>query len=592
MNIDKLLSKFANAGIEAFALKFTGDDEFDAILIPQTNALFRVVNLSLDDGEYRIQAWDRDLADYIKIKSLLPKMTCLMFNEDFTNYVYVSDFSFTANYPFESLPKTGKGKRRSIRISQLSSDNIKSINSGKEVVPDNNLLCGKYLPIANLITELLTEIELKKNNVSNNTHSDNNSQTLRPNDLTAEFKIFYGPPGTSKTTIVKERYTNGEFEIVQIHPSFGYEDLIEGLKPLTFCDGSIKYDIIEGPVAVMARKATGDGLDLLVKILNNVQTKHLSVHLPLGTCRRYDLDRVIIETKDADSKPLVQEFNCSDDVLTIEPNNKLYPILLPHLDQYKKIRIVGISRSRQNPNNLVKWGQYEGPLTLVLDEINRGHVASLLGELVFAISEASSEEPKPVRLQYSQRQFFWPSNMNLIGTMNSADTSTDKIDQAIKRRFGFEYVPPLEGKDLDGKKNLKIKSLQGQTIQEYFMWLRISENYLPGRLIEKINNLLRNPDSAFSVFNLKEKLVGHSYFIKYVRLVAESHEKGNKPNDQTCASIFKEIYKSDIQQQLLSILNNNHEELVRFEKKLSVFQNFEFLQNEPMATQSRTGTEN
>ncbi|RTL67000.1 MAG: AAA family ATPase [Pseudonocardiaceae bacterium] len=83
----------------------------------------------------------------------------------------------------------------------------------------------------------------------------------------------------------------------------------------------------------------------------------------------------------------------------------------------------------------------EKPYVLVIDEINRADLARVLGELL-TLLEADKRDVVTVRLPGSDREFTVPSNLYVIGTMNTADRSVAHLDAAVRRRFGFVAVPP------------------------------------------------------------------------------------------------------------------------------------------------------
>ena len=163
--------------------------------------------------------------------------------------------------------------------------------------------------------------------------------------------IFQGPPGTGKTYVARRiaqwyREQGGDYQIVQFHPSYTYEDFVEGFRPARASNGQVGYDLVNGPLRLMAERATA------------------------------------------------------------------------------------------NPDST---------FILVIDEINRGNVAKVLGELYFLLEYRD----EAVTLQYSREPFQLPKNLWFIGTMNTTDRSIALVDAALRRRFYFFGLypdePPVEG---------------------------------------------------------------------------------------------------------------------------------------------------
>lgn len=115
----------------------------------------------------------------------------------------------------------------------------------------------------------------------------------------------------------------------------------------------------------------------------------------------------------------------------------LYELRAPTLNQEKLERLLGASASEGSAENDAR--------VLIIDEINRGSVSRIFGELITLIEEskrAGRPEALPVVLPYSQTRFTVPDNLYIIGTMNTTDRSLAGLDIALRRRFVFKEMPP------------------------------------------------------------------------------------------------------------------------------------------------------
>ncbi|MEX5451903.1 McrB family protein, partial [Stutzerimonas stutzeri] len=112
------------------------------------------------------------------------------------------------------------------------------------------------------------------------------------------------------------------------------------------------------------------------------------------------------------------------------------------------------------------------PYVLIIDEINRGNISRIFGELITLIEpskRAGAAEALEAVLPYSKRHFSVPDNVYLIGTMNTADRSLAGLDIALRRRFVFREMPPrpdlLDGVELQGLNIGKLLRVMNQRIE-------------------------------------------------------------------------------------------------------------------------------
>ncbi|SEW05181.1 AAA family ATPase [Kaistella antarctica] len=133
------------------------------------------------------------------------------------------------------------------------------------------------------------------------------------------------------------------------------------------------------------------------------------------------------------------------------------------------------------------------PYVLIIDEINRGNVSAIFGELITLIEKdkrSGSDEELQVVLPYSKKVFSVPDNVYIIGTMNTADRSIEALDSALRRRFNFTEIQP---------KTYLIKEI----LQDRSTW-----NFID------LQEVLETINKRITVLIDREHRIGHSYFLK------------------------------------------------------------------------------
>lgn len=307
-------------------------------------------------------------------------------------------------------------------------------------------------------------ISLKNSDKSTNNNMANNERDTTMLDKyisllkTNKNLILTGAPGTGKTYMAKEiaKAMGAEVGFVQFHPSYDYTDFVEGLRPKNDENGNVGFERKDGVFKEFCKKSFDvivirpsrfnenyeeEALNYLKKyyngekILTHKQKKYFHIKIENGK---------IYAQPDSGNSYLVDDDTILKYLKTGEYNKEHQSTYPPSIGEYIKQNI---------------YGKIEYPAIgdkvyiFIIDEINRGEISKIFGELFFSIDPGYRGEKGKVNTQYQNMVpegdvfkdgFYVPENVYIIGTMNDIDRSVESMDFAMRRRFAWQEVTAEE----------------------------------------------------------------------------------------------------------------------------------------------------
>jgi len=473
--------------------------------------------------------------------------------------------------------------------------------------------------------------------------------------------IFYGPPGTGKTYTTAKRAVeickneseedlidyseimkkynelkeSNRIEFITFHQSYGYEEFIEGIKPIVLneddepedesennqesktnikIENDIKYKIADG----IFKKFCDNAKKAIIESKSNIyispkaivwkvtvkdkvkedcfSNNHVRINFKLGTAgaskfdneikkgdiiittdgsrtkingiavvtdgKAYTLDKEKSDTTTRNVSWLAKGIN--EDIYEIN-DKKILPrktvTKVPNMKVEDIIKLAKekelIALSKKEPEELSKIVIKENtkPYVFIIDEINRGNISKIFGELITLIEttkRAGKDECISTKLPYSKKEFTVPDNVYIIGTMNTADRSIALMDTALRRRFKFEEMLP----DYDLLKDIFVEDEEVRVnigamlkvINERIEYLYDREHTIGHAVFLELkgNNNIDKLENIFkkSVIPLLQEYFYEDY--DKIRIVLGDNAKDEDEQFISAVSILEDVFEGNI----------------------------------------------
>lgn len=331
---------------------------------------------------------------------------------------------------------------------------------------------------------------------------------MRIDDLVKVLKsnhnlILTGAPGTGKTHLAKEiaeafdaTPENGRCVMVQFHPSYDYTDFMEGLRPTNESE-TVGFELVKGVFKQFCQDALINEMnskkttlelneeeqieDKYNKLIDRINEGSLTkIQTKTGTEIEIDEvsknDNITFCTKDGSSsrncvsldrlKKLSQTYKSAKELKEISNISVSIRDIIGGCDTSKYWAILnylyknfGDISPTPEPESAIKPKDNKLKFyVFIIDEINRGELSKIFGELFFSIDPGYRGEKGRVKTQYQNmisdkadpfyNGFFIPENVYIIGTMNDIDRSVESMDFAMRRRFAWREIKAADNLDM------------------------------------------------------------------------------------------------------------------------------------------------
>ncbi|WP_294323922.1 AAA family ATPase [uncultured Chryseobacterium sp.] len=392
-----------------------------------------------------------------------------------------------------------------------------------------------------------------KNNLKWNTSSLSGVESY---EMAMAKHIFENFDGYSSFVKLEE---NDQFKLIQFHPSYTYEDFVRGI--VAESNGEkIEYKNVNKTLGLFAEKALKNfenskkipeliskelwiqeqyvkfkeyleselekSGELLIK--NDTKPKITAIEVDAIRVNRYSNESDSVLIKDNDIINGYFGLHLSETIVKVKDNSVLsksarsgmYYLYQNLIEKFREY--LDKQNLSYHPTEDAKAEELKN-YVLIIDEINRANLSSVLGELIYALEYRGEEVESMYSVDDSllKNKLILPPNLFIIGTMNTADRSVGHIDYAIRRRFAFVDILP---KNLTTELGTDFKKDIFTKVSELFI-----ENYNPEMEYGPEESRLSRSRHLSEEFEPKDVWLGHSYFIQHYEHDANGIKDVNQP---------------------------------------------------------------
>ena len=346
--------------------------------------------------------------------------------------------------------------------------------------------------------------------------------------------VLTGAPGTGKTYLAKEIANDmgAEWKLVQFHPSYDYTDFVEGLRPIKEGD-KLGFQRKDGVFKEFCKKALMDmntfeaGYQALVTLILNSPNQEYTCSTYGSDNNQfkiyYENDEITFKRRDTDNKRsafkerLLRLYNyyIGKGITNIKNvvREEMESVVGCSIDYTNYRGILQTIIDQQDSNQVTK------PYVFIIDEINRGEISKIFGELFYSIDSGYRGTKGRVNTQYQNlvpdddvfsEGFYIPENVYIIGTMNDIDRSVESMDFAMRRRFAWKEIKAESRQSmLDDEGAWGGNKPEQVVINE----IKARMNNLNACIIDQYGDKELSPKDKIGLTQAYQ--IGAAYFLKY-----------------------------------------------------------------------------